>query len=335
MTDSYFSIQYLRGLAALMVVLLHLSTGGFFPQSAATEWLGGGVDIFFVISGFIMVKSTQGKTYSPKQFYVKRIMRIVPLYWLATLVTVQASGWTGWHSIASFLFIPMQHPTDAVFLPVLQPGWTLNYEMFFYLIFGASLLLPEKNRLIWLGAGLALLVMGGIIFQPTGVAGFYLNPIILEFVCGMIIAKSRRKMPIIVVPLALFFMPLLCGLTDQRFFSLGLPAMLLVWGIISAEPKMPEIRAFSLVGDASYAIYLFHPLVLGTAQIFITGEPGKSIWLVLVVLMATIAFGVMAHLFLEKPFSLFLSDWMYKYRKKQGDDGASKTSQKQLQNEIT
>ncbi|QTD56783.1 acyltransferase [Parasphingorhabdus cellanae] len=116
---NYLSIQYLRGIAALMVVILHLFTGSLFIEKWSNTWLRGGVDIFFVISGFIMVKSTINKRYSILYFYLKRIIRIVPLYWLAIIITIQSSTWTGWHSIASFLFLPAVHPENGAYLPIL------------------------------------------------------------------------------------------------------------------------------------------------------------------------------------------------------------------------
>src|SRR5262245_49156587 len=132
----YVGIQYLRGIAATMVVLYHLRVplerlgyGGAWP-----EWLASGVDIFFVVSGFIMWVTTFRAAPSPGTFYYKRIVRIVPLYWLLTSVIVMAllivpsSVSSGRfeldHVITSYLFVPAIHPVTGKYEPVLIAGWT-------------------------------------------------------------------------------------------------------------------------------------------------------------------------------------------------------------------
>lgn len=306
--NNYLSIQYLRGLAALMVVSLHLFTGGLFPETWATSWLRGGVDIFFVISGFIMVKSTENKDCSPQYFYLKRIIRIVPIYWVATIVTMQSVTWTGWHSVASFLFIPVLHPENGGFFPVLEPGWTLNYEMFFYLVFGASLLLPSGRRLFVTGILLTMLVTVGFIFPMSGAGEFYANTIVLEFILGMIIAKIGKPLPVLFVPFGFALMPILFTLTDMRFLALGVPAMLIVWGLASVEEKMPKLPILSLIGDASYSIYLFHLLALGSfAQIW-NQYWAMSFMFFPASLAAAIGIGIFAHLLIEKPITAYLNE---------------------------
>lgn len=304
---SYLSIQYLRGLAALMVVVLHLHTGNIFAEAPAVSWLRGGVDIFFVISGFIMVKSTENKNYAPEHFYLKRIIRIVPIYWLATIVTIQTSGWTGWHGVASFLFLPVVHPEIGGYFPILPPGWTLNYEMFFYLVFGACLLFPAAYRFLATGLFLSMIVMAGFILSFGGVADFYTAPIMLEFVLGMIIAKSRRSISVLFVPIGLALMPILYSVTEERFLSLGLPAMLVVWGLVSVEHKMPKIQALCLVGDASYSIYLFHLLALGTIYNLWSNHWEMSALFIPAAIAFATVIGVLVHFAIERPITNYLN----------------------------
>ena len=145
--NEIYSIQYLRGIAALMVVLLHVRVqlgrmgyGGYWP-----EFLMAGVDIFFVISGFIMWVTTFDGSTTPWQFLFRRFVRIIPVYWLLTTTTVavmlvapsavQSGRFDSIHVLSSYLFIPTVHPLTGMMEPVLIPGWTLNYEMFFYIIF--------------------------------------------------------------------------------------------------------------------------------------------------------------------------------------------------------
>src|SRR5829696_2873445 len=163
MSRTFFSIQYLRGVAALMVVYTHASVQ---TQRYADVELpfsahgAAGVDIFFVISGFIMWMTTIGDTPTskPLPFISRRISRIVPLYWVLTTGIVivglvrpdllSSTVITVWHVLASFFFIPYPHPADnGSLVPVLIPGWTLNYEMFFYAIFACSLTVKPKFRL--------------------------------------------------------------------------------------------------------------------------------------------------------------------------------------------
>src|ERR1019366_2869669 len=140
-------IQYLRGIAALMVVWHHgvgqLATlETYFPFRFGTS----GVDLFFVISGFIMVVTTAGRDVTPTEFIARRFVRVVPLYWVLTLALAATAlvapslfrsvTLTAVSLIQSLLFIPHFSPSHAGMIwPVLVPGWTLNYEMFFYVVF--------------------------------------------------------------------------------------------------------------------------------------------------------------------------------------------------------
>ena len=158
----FSSIQILRGMAALFVVFFHVSEmllqytdrQGIFCRFASLWHTGAaGVDLFFIISGFVMVQSTRDKFQkngSSSEFMLRRIIRIVPLYWLYTSVmlvlvllpfTLKNQVFSGWYTVASYLFIPVLNPASGLDLPLLAPGWTLSYEMYFYLIF--ALLLPR------------------------------------------------------------------------------------------------------------------------------------------------------------------------------------------------
>ena len=138
------SIQIMRGIASLLVVLLHISVkGGQYDNGALKGFSigGAGVDLFFIISGYVMCISTVGRPLTFYQFLLLRIRRIIPLYWLVTTVglaiylynpkLVNTSG--GETSIwASYVLFP----NGKKFLN--SNGWTLSYEFFFYFIFGFS-----------------------------------------------------------------------------------------------------------------------------------------------------------------------------------------------------
>jgi exopolysaccharide production protein ExoZ len=265
--ERILSLQYLRGIAAMMVVFYHIHSRvvdmGY--EGPWAHWMRGGVDIFFVISGFIMWVTTAGRSIGPARFYRKRIARIVPIYWIATSIVVLLSASLGWHALASYLFLPFVHPSGNVW-PVLIVGWTLNYEMFFYAVFGAALLLPERLRIAAVAGVLGALVILGAIFDAAPEAEFYMNGIVLEFVAGMVIgrlwnedARLRIGWAGIVSGFALF--ALLDPLDLPRFVGLGIPAVLIVLGALSLEPvrELPVLRA---LGDSSYSLYLFHGFAL-------------------------------------------------------------------------
>ena len=160
------SIQILRGLAASAVLAFHAAqrSGHSFTIGAA------GVDVFFVISGYIMW-SVMRDGPSPRSFLTRRLARIVPLYWAVTLAMVAFSAVPGalpnlqltWrHVLLSLLFVPHAAPDGAVF-PVLVPGWTLTYEMFFYAILTAALWLPASLRLLAVSATLTGLAAAGAV----------------------------------------------------------------------------------------------------------------------------------------------------------------------------
>jgi peptidoglycan/LPS O-acetylase OafA/YrhL len=282
-------IQCLRGIAALMVVIHHLQNQlgrlGFEPTDWAT--LPSGVDIFFVISGFIMWVTTASK---PERtafvFYRDRVTRIAPLYWAITaavvLILLAAPGaaetaildWP--HLVYSVLFIPAVHPVTHAYQPTLIPGWTLNLEMFFYLIFGAAMAAAGtklKLRAWLILFALTAVVVVGQVSQPQGVWAFYLQDIVGEFAVGILIgiAYMERRLP----RSSWFWMPVAAGFLilavggpleagDSRFLRWGIPASLIVFGSVFLPHSGPPI--LQRLGDWSYSLYLSHPLTLSASE---------------------------------------------------------------------
>jgi exopolysaccharide production protein ExoZ len=292
MRADFLSIQYLRGLAALGVLLFHSSqrAGEAFGAGAA------GVDVFFVISGFIMWTVSARKATGPGDFLLRRAGRIAPLYWTVTLLVVgldllRPSLFPNMrlnlpHVIQSLLFLPHRDPTGAI-APVIVPGWTLNYEAFFYGVFALTLLLPPGRRAWSLTAALGGLCLVGL-FLPRGrwaVIDTYCDPLILEFVAGAWLAKAaadgrlgglREACAAIVGGLVILAAVAVSGAAVEgwaRLLCWGLPALLIVWGALSLEGagRLPAIRPLKLLGDASYSIYLAHGLALSLAFKLIGG----------------------------------------------------------------
>ena len=143
------ALQILRAVAAVAVVLVHAGIDlSYFGHTNVTWTTRGnaGVDLFFVVSGFVMVyiASPQfGKREAPVQFFVRRLIRIVPLYWLLTTGYIVAKSYPLAYIAASYLFIPAARP-NGVLQPVILQGWTLTYEMFFYLLFAIAILLRRR-----------------------------------------------------------------------------------------------------------------------------------------------------------------------------------------------
>ncbi|WP_087751300.1 acyltransferase family protein [Paraburkholderia caledonica] len=327
------SIQTLRALAALGVVAFHaegnVATYGwathFFHQISRFGEIG--VDVFFVISGFVMVLVTHGKppgVASAKAFIVARIARVVPLYWALTslfivllLVVPGAFGNASLnvgHAVASYLFFPWLNWIHVT-APVVGVGWTLNYEMWFYSVFAVSMCLT-RYRLLAVAAFLA--VMSALHFvDPGGVAfSFYTNPIVMEFVFGTLVGwvyATGRAVPIAVAA-AIVVSILAAGkvfapaLTEtNRFLVFGLPAFAVVVAGLSLENKLRWSALLELVGDSSYSLYLTHvfsvPVCVKLLQIFDRQHRMPGDLVCVVVVLASVAVGLASYQWLEGPMN--------------------------------
>ncbi|MEJ1936292.1 acyltransferase, partial [Nostoc sp. NIES-2111] len=275
------SIQYLRAAAALAVVIHHVA----FQLRIPLEVAAAGVDVFFVISGFIMVSMTLRADTEPLRFLWQRIARIAPLYWIITLgiaapailypQSIRDLGPDLERLVLSLLFIPHLSEHGDPY-PLLIPGWTLNYEMFFYILVAAGLHLPRRIRVPTLLATLVVLVLAGALLRPEAVAlQAWTSPLLLEFAAGGVLGLlwARRRLPLRTTGvlllgggLAAFALLEILELHFEpwRFALWGVPAVMVVLGALSLEPasEPPPLKSLGLVGDASYSIYLLHPLVV-------------------------------------------------------------------------
>ncbi|MBB5572324.1 MULTISPECIES: acyltransferase family protein [Rhizobium] len=308
------SIQYLRAIAAISVLCFHVSDayGLEFRVGAA------GVDIFFVISGFIMWVTTEGKPVGPQEFMVRRLFRIVPLYWIATVATFVMAvlkpqfffnmDTTVGNLIGSLLFLPVMK--GEAMHPIVEQGWTLSYEMFFYLIFSISLLLPEFRRPWFLMAALVTVVMAHYLL-PLGYLSVFTEPVILEFAAGIVIGRLWKQgfrlsfhasIGLMVVGFVLLLASDLMPHVD-RAVRWGIPAVLLLSGAVFAERErgVPKLSFLHFLGDASYSIYIWHVLtgVLVTALLLRIGvrHAAQPVFLAL----GSLAFAIVCYLFIERP----------------------------------
>ena len=284
-------IQLLRGLAAMAVVVFHaqgeLRHHGFQDPFPPLLVGAGGVDIFFIISGFVMVHSSDGqfgRSDSVKTFLVHRIIRLVPLYWLSSLAATFVAailstipGHTSLsipHVVFSFLFYPFPRPEDHAVLPINPLGWTLNYEMFFYICFAVALLLPRRRAIAAVTAGLLLLSIAGLVLPLPLPVAYWADPIVLEFALGMLLAEFRRtgwRMPksaslllaFCSLSVAIATAPLVGEHPVLRAFLWGMPALGMVAGLTLGEKASLGLlgRLLAKLGDASYALYLTHSIL--------------------------------------------------------------------------
>jgi peptidoglycan/LPS O-acetylase OafA/YrhL len=337
-----YGLQILRFFAAFAVLLEHvlhealsfgITPNGMIATLEPVDF-GVGVDVFFVISGFIMLHISADKFGRPgaaSDFLLRRIVRLVPLYWLFTLAMLAAmlllpgqlahTRLDPAHIVASFGFIPWLDSTGIAH-PILGLGWTLNYEMYFYVVFAVVLLLPLRAGLGTLAGLFVLLVAAHLAVPPDAVQlTVWTDPIILEFLFGIGLALLVRRglvLPGWLPPLLLFtgiaglgFGQLVAiGGPFERMLTAGVPAALVVAGTVFSRTREPGPfgRALVLGGDASYVLYLSHPfsinvVILGWQKLHVDAP-----WLfVATCIVVALGVALSLHLLLERRLLAVLS----------------------------
>lgn len=335
-TYRFLGIQALRIVAATLVVVTHST---FYSHERLNKnfpvWEQGtrGVDIFFVISGFVMIYASQ-KLYkipgSWKLFAQHRIVRIVPLYWLVTTLKVLLLIFTAdlaLHAklgfltvICSYLFLPATN-IDGKLEPLVGVGWTLNFEMLFYLLFTLSLVF-RKNVFAFVGVILALLAIGSAFRQPSWPpVAFYLNSIVLEFYLGMLIARLciqghflPKKLAYLLLPLGflLLLLPPFDWNVLPKVVVSGLPAALIVWSVASLEAiERFTPRVILYLGEASYSIYLIHPFLCPLPPAIFHRMHFDHPWLAVLLSVALgLGAGCLLHQFVEIPITTRLKKYL-------------------------
>lgn len=331
-------IQILRAVAAIAVVVHH--TLGNLARVAGIESplnrlgnfevLGAaGVDLFFVISGFIMLYVSRdefGRDGAAARFLWRRAIRVYPLYWFYTLAIIALAA-TSWilrnlqmdlpYALGSLLLIPATRPgPDPTIHPILDQGWTLSYELGFYLLFAVCLRFGSARAALWLLPPVfALLVVLGHTLDPTLAAvQFLAMPLSFEFYFGLVIAwlmlnnrlpaRGHRLMGL----LALLLLAVGTSFAVNallRPLAWGLPAALLVVAALGAAPACSlAARTMVALGNASYSIYLTHALGILAMSRLATGHGGTALaalgWQLATVL-SCVAGGYIAYRLIERP----------------------------------
>lgn len=336
-------IQGLRAIAALLVVIDHsfvtlIDRAGHSPTYQLVAWLMGGlgVKIFFLISGFIMTVTNRREFESqdaPVRFLWKRLLRIVPLYWLTTGIyalklSIQGAPPPLTQLLWSLAFVPHRNELGEI-QPVYGLGWTLNYEMFFYVLFAFALLQPFRRGVIGLVLALMALVAAdslGITHHLGGAAGTVFdawgNPIVLYFAGGMLIGCIRlwleprgwllpfrlytalaASVLVISIYVAWLVIAKSAGAlfpNEAAFCVIPLALCALSADRPQAERFRPHVRA---LGDASYSMYLTHIFLIGPAGRVWTRLCGDSapLLFVLAMMVGTSLFAIVVYRLVEKP----------------------------------
>ncbi len=329
----------MRGLAALVVVFFHSyqtvqlyhwkSSGSF------THWGEMGVDIFFVISGFVMIATTHNKGAgfkACKAFIADRLIRIVPLYWIITTMMAlvllfipsafNQMKFDSIHVLTSFLFIPSTNSEGAASPPIVIVGWTLIYEMWFYFIFASLIcftrryILPSVAIIFGSLSLLSLIKSGNLYLQV------YTSPTMLEFVfgCGIGTLYFRntafsKKISIGLIVIGLVLLPTFAQYkTDfalPRFIYWGIPSALLIAGVVFIERgnSWPKLPFFERIGDSSYSLYLTHPFtLLLTGKLILMIDPSHWLYgdfVLLAMIPISIVVGFAIHRLIERPADRF------------------------------
>lgn len=338
MPNQVLSIQFLRFVAAFMVVVHHaqialvdqnLAGPAIANASHVTDLGAAGVHVFFVISGFIMVLTTYsadpGRS-TAWEFLVRRFLRIYPFYILCCLLYLAIFALIGEPSTLSFSSLMLAFGlTPGYSYLVIGPGWTLAYEIYFYICFAAGLLLAGRNGLILVTLFfLACIAAGSIANFEQEWFRILTNPLLLEFLMGAWIARlvlrpepvnPRIATPMAAVALVLFFSAIAFDYTKVPTLILwGVPSALLIMALTAKErvDGIPEwMKAFKFSGDASYSLYLLHIIVLDVVLLSVRTLGGGAslgwLWWAIGVLVS-IAVSFAAHAYLEKPLQQLLKN---------------------------
>jgi exopolysaccharide production protein ExoZ len=337
--QSIVGIQYLRAIAALLVVLDHANGLIAFPKYFKREihpaFIGGfiGVDIFFVISGFIIAYVTLApRTLAPTEprgsFFAKRFSRIVPFMWVVIVgelvLRLAGRGMTSDFSIWPYVNAAILNPFAEI-----RPSqiWTLREEALFYLIVGFTVL---TSRRLW--PVLLLWFLSPLIYWPlrgyTSGIGFYVpevlyylfKPMKLEFAAGFGLAclylwrggfrTINIGMPVLVLiamsallAYGTWYFDILHATPIGKLATLPFATLIVFSGIVFRPASSLIDRLWQLAGNASYSIYLTHTSFISASLGFwAKKQPEANLIMVMVMVsLFSVAGGIVVHLFVEKP----------------------------------
>lgn len=342
--NKILSIHYLRGIAALLVVFFHFSIylDGVYVQKDLGWILFGsgafGVDLFFMISGFVIVLSTQKKS-STSVFLVRRFFRVYPIFIfvfiIGALTVYSKESSTDLLKAALLIHKDYSKPSPTFGYNILGTAWTLSYEVYFYLVFSIAMTISDRYKVIISSAmllipviSLQLFFTGTFSFSGSaspqiaidtpiyGLIRFMASPILIEFVIGMlffeVFSKTKFKLN---APAATFVFALCCGIFLTFYFSqfnnefglhgFGLWAIFLLFGSLTYDKSIgfKENKALIFLGDISYSLYISHYVFVNAVAYYTPSFMNELTGIGKFILMATatISTGVAIHYAIEKP----------------------------------
>ncbi|MDE1914551.1 MAG: acyltransferase [Sphingomonadales bacterium] len=278
------SIQYLRAVAAMLIVMVHLSifVKGEFLEKIFK--LGScGIDIFFVVCGFVSAyPMCWGAKINPLGFVIKRIKKIVPAYWAVTIFIFFVGIVKGGHAsggmvsperlIKSLFFVPYADDSGH-FFPILYVGWSLNLEIAFYAFYAICLKVKNVFEIDVSYYSIFSIALIGGVFGGSKYLNFYGSDLIVDFALGILCSKLISIMRwegryLIIVIFSLIFLTQYFIDGAFRTIIVGVCVALMLFSIISRELTTISTpnKFFVSAGNLSYYIYLLHPLAIKLAE---------------------------------------------------------------------
>ncbi|QLJ65583.1 acyltransferase [Serratia marcescens] len=320
MENKLIGLQWLRAVAVLLVVGWHVMVKANVLNITSKQYFAignAGVDLFFIISGFIMAYTLQKKE-NGCTFFVKRLARIFPLYWLfslaALIVYLYNPNMVNSHAehttiFNSFTLFPVEN--HAMLIDV---GWTLRYEFIFYTILSICLFLRKDIGLKLCSIFLLALPFTSYFFNHGGFYfDFFTNEILMEFSFGIMAYYANKNLNIHASPLVIILLGVALLLTLENYtphlhrtIKYGVPMLLILVGTLKLNQKRENYisKALALTGDASYSIYLSHMFTIGIAILvsrnLLLGTKFDYLFIPFSVLASTIV-GIAIFFLIEKP----------------------------------
>lgn len=344
----FLGLQLGRAIAVVTVVLTHAVAHPFPGAPGVSHLLGRyGVTLFFVISGYIMVATTGTGSFNPRAFMTRRLLRIVPLYYLASFVLLagriaapnlfKEAQFEPLFFLKSLAFIPAyQLNGSGLIFPFFRLGWTLNYEIFFYLCFALMAGLGLHMRLWAITLVFAALVgLGALLPLQDAIAIFYTRVDVLGFVAGMWLGARAidppvhsRPVPVwpllvlslvIIAYLAYFYQSIRADIHTQLLTIAACAVHIRLLVALIDDRGRGLAQPLLLLGNASYSIYLFHMFGVGVSVALSKKLGGIFVYLFMPVsLIAGIGVGLIVYWLIERPIGRWLRDLRIRARRPPG-----------------
>jgi exopolysaccharide production protein ExoZ len=333
-------LQQLRFWAALLVLLHHTleecsANASLTVPKGLVLFGASGVDIFFVVSGFVIWRTTLGLSsrQSAGAFTKRRLLRVLPLYWICLIFILLL--WMSTMAFRSLSVTPSTLMSSFFLLPpsgdgglLIGAAWTLVYEIYFYALCAMALCFGrERLRPLLLVCMLALLPRVLVNLGAVTIGSYYGNPIVMEFVLGCLLGMLATRIAylrwryraaaagITGLVLASCFLESqgTAGLVAEvRWWGWGIPAALLVWACVAGlqVPRAAGARWLNTLGDASYALYLTHGLVMIALARLLKSGVASQLWATLALGAAAVVFAILLSYFFHLRIEVPLTRWL-------------------------